>query len=291
MNLRDLQYLIALSDEKHFGKAADKCFVSQPALSMQIKKLENDLGIQLIERTNKSVLLTDVGELMVTHARQILQQVNEMRDIAKFNKDPLAGELTIGIIPTIAPYLLPHIFPKIIKHFPKLKIFLVEEQTAVLLQKLKEGKIDAAILALPITDMNFTETSIFTEEFLLAVPTTHPLAHKKLIHANDLKYTDLLLLEEGHCLREQALEFCAAHKAQEHHSFRATSLETLRHMVASGTGITLIPELACKPSAGIHYVPFANPKPSRQIGLIWRHTTAKKILLTELAGFIKKLMK
>lgn len=290
MNIRDLQYLVALADHRHFGKAAHACFVSQPALSMQIKKLEKYLGVQLLERTNKSVMLTSPGFILAERARQILTQTNELREIAKSTHDPLSGEIKIGIIPTLAPYLLPHIFPKLSTEFPKLACYLVEEQTERLLEKLKQGKLDTAILALPIHETAFIASPLFEEEFLLALTPAHILAKRKVIKLNDLQDTPLLLLEEGHCLRDQALDICNAANAKEFNNFRATSLETLRHMVATGIGVTLLPLLACKKNDGICYLPFSKPKPSRQIGMLWRATTAKTIALEEITTHIRKIM-
>lgn len=290
MNLRDLKYLVTLVDHGHFGKAADACFVSQPALSMQIKKLEETLGIALIERTNKTFLLTPTGQLIAEQARAILSQVDTMHDIAKLAKDPFSGELRLGVIPTLAPYLLPHIVPGFVKLFPKLTIFLIEQQTATLLQTMKQGKLDAAILALPIAEENIRCEALFDEEFMLAVPTSHALSKRKSIKSSDLEDNILLLLEDGHCLREQALAVCHYARASESKSFQATSLETLRHMVASGVGITLMPKLSCQTNEGITYVPFSTPKPSRTVGLIWRASSPKTPLLEKMAGQMKKLL-
>ncbi|EKD72964.1 MAG: LysR protein, partial [uncultured bacterium] len=244
MNTRDLKYLIALSDHHHFGKAAEACFISQPALSMQIKKLEETLGVKLLERTNKSVLLTDIGVTITERARQILNHVEEMRDVAKLAKDPYRGELKIGIIPTLSPYLLPLIIPSLAKKFPKIYFYLVEEKTAALIEKLKIGKLDVAILSLPVMESGFSSSLLFEEEFLLAVPSAHPLAKRKIIRQDDLDKQNVLLLEEGHCMREQTLALCHKMHAAETQDFRATSLETLRHMVAAGNGVTLMPKLA-----------------------------------------------
>jgi len=289
MNTRDLQYLVALSDHCHFGKAAEACFVSQPALSMQIKKLEESLGIKLLERTNKSVLLTDTGIAITERARQILNQVEEMRDLAKFAKDPYSRELKIGIIPTLAPYLLPLIIPSLSRKFPKVTLYLIEEQTAVLIEKLKAGKLDAAFLAHPVFEASFATSLLFEEEFLLAVPSTHPLAKRKAIKQNDLVNQNVLLLEEGHCMREQTLALCHKMNASETHNFRATSLETLRHMVAAGNGVTLMPKLAQKLRDGVSYIPFSSPKPVRSIGLYWRLSAAKNAVLEDMATQIKKI--
>ena len=290
MNIRDLKYLVALIDHRHFGKAAEACFVSQPALSMQIKKLEQHLGVQLLERTNKSVMLTAIGAELGEHARQVLGQVDNMRDIARQAVDPYCGELKLGIFPTLAPYLLPHIAPLLAKQFPRLSLYLLEEQTGSLLQKLTHGKIDAAILALPMTENGLQSLSLFTEDFLLAVPNRHALAKKKSIQQDDLAGEQLLLLEDGHCLREQALSFCYRLQAKEHQSFRATSLETLRHMVAAGVGMTLIPQLACKKNDGIVYIPFRGMAPKREIGIVWRNSSARQQLLHDIATQIKKVM-
>ena len=290
MNTRDLQYLVALSDFCHFGKAAEACFVSQPALSMQIKKLEESLGIKLLERSNKSVLLTDTGIAIAERARQILNQVEEMRDLAKLAKDPYSGELKLGIIPTLAPYLLPLIITPLAKKFPKISFYLIEEQTSVLIEKLKMGKLDAAFLAYPAIETSFATALLFEEEFLLAAPNTHPLAKRKSIKQNDLYNQNVLLLEEGHCMREQTLALCRKMHVAETQNFRATSLETLRHMVAAGNGVTLMPKLAQQLHDGVSYIPFSTPKPVRSIALYWRFSAAKKPLLEDISVQIKLLL-
>jgi len=290
MNIRDLKYLVAVADHCHFGNAAEACFVSQPALSMQIKKLEDTLGIQLIERTNKSVFLTEIGKLVTQHARDIICRVEIMRDIARQAKDPYSGELRLGVIPTLAPYLLPHIIPGLTRIFPNLKIYLHEEQTDHLITKLKHGKIDAALFGLPLIDEDFIALPLFEEELVLATPFNHALSKRQSIRHSDLKNKTLLLLEDGHCLRDQALSLCHIVNASADKSFQATSLETLRHMVASNAGITLMPKLACRANDGICYLPFASPKPTRILGMIWRPSTAKTILLENMVGQIRKLM-
>jgi LysR family transcriptional regulator, hydrogen peroxide-inducible genes activator len=290
MNIRDLQYLVALAEHQHFGKAAEACFVSQPALSIQIKKLEETLGIKLLERTKKSILFTDSGLVITQRARDILNKVDEMHEIAKLAKDPYSGELKLGIFPTLAPYLLPLIIPALSKRFPKLSFYLIEEQTALLIEKLKTGKLHAAFLAQPIVESSFTTSLLFEEEFMLAAHRLHPLAKLRTIKQLDLDNKNLLLLEEGHCMREQALALCHKLKANETQNFRATSLETLRHMVAAGVGITLMPKLACNASNSIAYVPFSMPKPVRSIGLTWRFSTAKSTLLEEISNQIRKIM-
>lgn len=286
MNIRDLKYLIAVADHNHFGKAAEACFVSQPALSMQIKKLEESLGVVLIERNNKRIFFTDIGKLIVQQARDILYRVETLQEIANQSKDPFCGELRLGIIPTLAPYLLPLIIPGLSTLFPKLTLYLIEETTSNLVTKLHEGALDAALLALPI-EGDFSVHPLFDEEFVLAIPKDHPLAKQKMAHISDLENKTLLLLEEGHCLRDQALAVCHRANASELKTFHATSLETLRHMVAAGAGITLIPKLACRANDGICYLPFSSPAPMRTIGLIWRESTAKKILLEHIVDYIK----
>jgi LysR family hydrogen peroxide-inducible transcriptional activator len=290
MNIRDLKYLVSVADHCHFGKAAEACFVSQPALSMQIKKLEDTLGVQLIERTSKKIFLTEIGKLVTQQARDILFRVEAMREIANLARDPFCGELHLGVIPTLAPYLLPYIIPGLSKIFPKLTIYLAEETTSNLLIKVSQGKLDGALLALPLVDEDFFALPLFEEEFVLAIPPNHPLAKRKIAKLSDLENKTLLLLEDGHCLRDQALTVCHRVNASESKSFRATSLETLRHMVASKAGITLMPKLACRSNDSVCYLPFNSPKPMRTIGMIWRPTTAKKILLESIVNQIRKLM-
>jgi LysR family hydrogen peroxide-inducible transcriptional activator len=290
MNLRDLKYLVALAEHRHFRKASEACFVSQPALSMQIKKLEEHLGVQLLERTNKSVLLTEIGVTLSARARTILVHADEMHKIAQSAKDPYSGELKLGIFPTLASYLLPHIMPKISAMFPKIAFYLIEEKTDILVESLKCGKLDAAILALPLSEPDFLPIPLFEEDFLLAVSPAHPFAKRKTIDPLNLKDQSLLLLDEGHCMRGQTLNVCANVRAIENKCFRATSLETLRHIVATGLGITLMPALAMKPKDIVSYIAFQMPKPVRTIGFCVRTTTAKKILFTELVMHIKKAL-
>lgn len=290
MNIRDLKYLVALAEQEHFGKAADACFVSQPALSMQIKKLEETLGVKLLERTNKSVLLTDSGTIIAKRARHILNEVEEIREIAKSAQDIFSGELKIGIFPTLAPYLLPIIIPKLSKKFPNISFYLIEEKTNTLIEQLKSGKLHAAFLASPIAETGLKHTALFNEEFLLAVSANHELSHHKMVKQQDLANKNLLLLDEGHCMREQALALCHRMKVAETQNFRATSLETLRNMVIANVGITLMPKLACHQNNAICYIPFNSPKPSRTIELFWRTTSAKQVALEAIAKEIQKIL-
>lgn len=288
MNIRDLKYLVAIADYNHFGMAADACFVSQPALSMQVKKLETALGVKLIERTTKYVLLTEIGKTITEKSREILANIESIKELAKQSKDPFSGEFHLGVVPTLAPYLLPHIIPYLTKLFPKLSIYLVEDQTANLLEKLKNGKLDGALLGIPHPNEAFFTIPLFEEEFMLALPANHALSKRKKICIKDLENKTLLLLEDGHCMRELALEVCDQAHAKERKGFRATSLETLRHMVASNAGITLIPKLAYKPNDGIHYIPFNTPKPIRTISMVGRFSCVKKVLLENISLQIRK---
>lgn len=288
MNIRDLKYLVALRDHLHFGKAAEACFVSQPTLSMQVKKLEEQLGVKLLERTNKSVSLTSVGMIISERARDILLQTDGIRDIAKALSDPYHGEITMGIIPTLAPYFLPYFMPRFIKKFPRAKLYLLEEKTDLLIEKLKQGKLDTIIIATDITSNNLHSAALFDEEFLLALPSDHALAKRKAIKLTELPSKNLLLLEEGHCLRDQALEICSHEKISDMKDFHATSLETIRYMVAEGLGATLIPKLACKNCKGVTYIPFTQPKPLRKIRMVWRASSCRSLLLNEIAQFIQQ---
>jgi LysR family hydrogen peroxide-inducible transcriptional activator len=285
MNLRDLKYLVAVAEHRHFGRAADACFVSQPTLSTQLKKLEEELGVTLIERTNRQVLLTAVGERVVAQAQRVLREANQLSHIAEEYADPFGGEFRLGIIPTVAPYLLPKILGPIRRNLPTLKIQLTEGQTAVISQLLREGDLDAVILALPMEEENVIERKLYREPFYLAVSRNHPLAQKKTVSVNNLDDEQVLLLEDGHCLRDQALAVCSSHNAVENTNFRASSLETLRQMVVADVGITLMPKLAvpAKPGAGIRYIPFEGEIPHRDIGLCWRKSSPREPLLEKLA--------
>ncbi|MDF2866652.1 MAG: DNA-binding transcriptional regulator OxyR [Gammaproteobacteria bacterium] len=288
MNLRDLTYLIKVAELRHFGKAAQACFVSQPTLSMQLKKLEEHLGVTLLERNNKRVMLTPIGEQLVQRARRVLQEVEELQRLAKNAQDPYAKTLRLGVIPTLAPYLLPKVMQPINQAFPKLILQLFEAQTTVLLQKLKSAELDAALLALPLEENNLESCELYQEPFYLAVSNNHPLAAKKQVDYDTLVGQSLLLLDDGHCLREQALDVCQLLGASEQQNFRATSLETLRQMVSVGSGITLMPKMAIrKGDKQIVYLPFTKPQPSRRIGIVWRTTSVDKNLLAELAAFMQ----
>lgn len=285
MNLRDLKYLVSVAKERNFIRAAKASFVSQPTLSMQIKKLEDELGVQIFERSQKSFLVTKIGKEILAKAEIILREAEEIKNIARNSKDPFSGELRIGGFPTLASYFFPKILGKISKKFPKLKLFLVEEKTEMLLQKLQEGEIDAAFIALPIEASDFQVEEIFSEPFLLAVPKNHILAKSKKIQAQNLKNQKLMLLEDGHCMRSQALEVCDIVGAFERQDFKASSLETLRQMVEIGVGITLMPKIAIKEDDKITYLEISNA-PKRTIGLVWRKSSAREVLMRELIKLI-----
>lgn len=279
LKLKDLKYLIAVADSGHFGQAAEKCFVSQPTLSAQLKKLEEYLGVQLIERAPRHVTLTPAGLAIATRARSIIACSEEIVEIAKAHRDPLAGRLRVAFLPTIGPYLLPQVAPKLRRALPRMEFMLYEYQTKSMLERLHANELDLGILALPVELDGLAARKLFDEAFVLAMPARHRLADKERVQVTDLKGETLLLLEEGHCLRDQALDVCARVNVREHQDFRGTSLETLRQMVASGAGLTLLPENASRgsyaPTRGVQLRPFAAPVPSRSIGAVWRKSSAR----------------
>ena len=293
MNLRDLRYLVALADTRHFSRAATRCHVSQPTLSAQIKKLEEQLGVALVERAPRNVSLTAPGAEVVERARRILIEVDAMTEVAKLARDPLSGKLKLGLIPTLGPYLLPLVTPRLRRELPRLKLHLYEYQTAELIRQLRDGEIDAAVLALSADLAGFEQRELFDEQFVVALPPGHRLTARTTLKAQDLDGETLLLLEDGHCLRDQALEICATLNAHEPQDFRATSLETLRQMVASGVGVTLLPELATRGPFGSPanpvIRPFARPQPSRRIGIIWRRSSARRAAIEAVADVIEKV--
>lgn len=293
MNLRDLRYLLALAEHRHFGRAAAASFVSQPTLSTQIRKLEAELDTPLFERAPRRVLLTPAGREIAERARRVIGEVEQIGVIARRSRDPEAGTLRLGIFPTLAPYLLPHVVPKLRARFPRLELLLAEEKTDQVLAQLREGRLDAGLLALPVEDPQLHVEALFTEPFVLAVPRGHALADAGAVDMADLQHQDLLLLEEGHCLRAQALAVCERAGAGERGGFRATSLETLRQMVSAGVGMTLLPALAVQPpvprSDDIRLLPFRGKAPSRDIALVWRRSSAMAALLDTVAVQLRGL--
>lgn len=293
MNLRDLSYFIALADHLHFGRAAAASFVSQPTLSTQIRKLEEELGVALVERAPRNVMLTPAGRDVAARARRIVADIDEMREAARRSQDPEAGKVTLGLFPTLGPYLLPHVVPSIRRRFPELELLLVEEKSDVLLERLQQGRLDAVLLALPVADDQLHVEFLFEEPFVLAVPDAHPLAGRAALSMSEIADERLLLLADGHCMRDQALDVCHLSGAGEKGGFQATSLETLRQMVAANVGVTLLPMLAVKPpvarSDSIDLVSFRDPPPSRRIAMVWRRSTAMAPFLQELAAVIRAL--
>lgn len=289
MNLRDLQYLVALAETRHFGRAAARCHVSQPTLSAQLRKLEDYLGVALIERRPRRVALTAAGEAVIERARRMLQDADDIRALARTSQDPLSGQLKVGLIPTLGPYLLPRLMPRVERALPRLSLLLHEYQTVPLVQRVTDGELDLAVLALPADTRNLQTRSLFAEAFLVAMPAKHRLAARRRLRTPDLAGESLLLLEEGHCLREHALEVCARTGTEEQ-EFRATSLETLRQMVASGAGITLLPRLAAEgpfaSARGVVTRPFAPPAPSRLIGVAWRRSSSRGAAIAALCQVI-----
>lgn len=290
MNLRELQYVIAVADSLHFGRAAEACHVSQPTLSMQLKKLEEELGVQLFERTNKQVMLTPIGRDIAARARRTLAEVEQMKAVASAARDPQAGTLSMGLFPTLAPYILPSLMPKLHAEFARLNVLLVEEKTPELVRRLEAGELDCALLAMPVASDTLRHISLFSEPFMLAVAADHPLASRSAVSLSQLRDTKMLLLEDGHCLRDQALEVCQMIGLGEANNFRATSLETLRHMVAASDAVTLMPKLAVQPDDKlVRYIPFKAPAPSRRIGLYWRATSARAPLFEAMAQMMARI--
>ncbi|WP_392398254.1 DNA-binding transcriptional regulator OxyR [Edwardsiella piscicida] len=293
MNIRDLEYLVALAEHRHFRRAADSCHVSQPTLSGQIRKLEDELGVMLLERTSRKVLFTQAGLLLVEQARTVLREVKVLKEMASQQGEAMSGPLHIGLIPTVGPYLLPQIVPMLHQAFPKLEMYLHEAQTAQLLAQLDSGKLDCAILALVKETEAFIEIPLFDQPMTLAVYSDHPWAEKERIAMPELAGEHLLMLEDGHCLRDQAMGFCFEAGADEDTHFRATSLETLRNMVAAGSGITLLPDLAVpsqRQRDGVCYLPCYKPEPKRTIALVYRPGSPLRARYEQLAEAIREHM-
>ena len=280
MTLTELKYIVAVAREKHFGRAAEACFVAQPTLSVAIKKLEDELGVAIFERGGTEISVTPVGAQIVTQAERVLEQTSFIRDIAKQNNDPLSGTLRIGVIYTIAPYLLPQLVPTLINNVPQMPLVLLENFTVKLIELLRAGELDAAIMALPFNQQGLMVQPVYDEPFMVALPRHHAWAQRKNINSEELKSETMLLLGAGHCFRDQVLEVCpemsrfstgASGIAK---TFEGSSLETIRHMVASGIGITVLPQ-ASVPTTNtsqvmLNYIPFEAPVPSRRVVIAWR---------------------
>jgi LysR family hydrogen peroxide-inducible transcriptional activator len=286
MTLTELKYIVAVAREKHFGHAAEACYVAQPTLSVAIKKLEDELGVILFERGGTEISVTPIGSQIVAQAERVLEQTAAIKEIAKQNKDPLAGPLRLGVIYTIGPYLLPPLVKRLISRVPQMPLILQENFTVRLLEALRQGELDAAIMALPLPDHGLQLQALYDEPFVVAMQRQHAWCQKAAISAADLKLETMLLLGNGHCFRDQVLEVCpemsrfASTGNGIQRTFEGSSLETIRHMVASGIGLTVLPAASVpdmNPAEGLlHYAPFEDPKPSRRVVIAWRKSFTRK---------------
>lgn len=308
MTLTELKYIVAVARERHFGRAAEACFVSQPTLSVAIRKLEEELSVQLFERGPTEVSVTPIGLQIVEQAQRVLEQSNEIKEIAKQGKDPLSGPLRLGVIYTIGPYLLPALVRRMIADAPRMPLLLQENYTVKLLELLRQGDLDAAILADPFPDHGLVNQALYEEPFIVAVPTGHEWARRRSVSSAELKGETMLLLGIGHCFRDHVLEVCpelsrySQSSAGIQKTFEGSSLETIRHMVASGIGITVLPTLARTENSAdnlLRYVPFESPPPFRRVSLVWRKSYSrpaaleairKAVLASDLPG-VRKLPK
>lgn len=291
VTLKQLRYFDALAREQHFGRAAEACSITQPALSMQITELEQQLGLVLVERTRSGVLLSDRGREIAAMAARILGSVNELIDYALHSNSLLAGSLRLGVIPSIAPYMLPPLLPLLREGYPNLELHIRETQTLPLVQELTEGKLDVVLLALPITQPDIETMALFDDRFLLALPKSKKLASRVRATKDLIEHERLLLLEEGHCLRDQALSYCSLQQSSTVNTFGVSSLSTIVEMVAAGYGITLLPEMCINVEArgrDIGITRFVDPQPSRSVGLAWRATSPRSEDFRELGRLIKQ---
>ena len=280
MTLTELKYIVAVAREKHFGRAAEACFVSQPTLSVAVKKLEDELDVKIFERGANEVSVTPLGEQIVRQAQQVIEQAAAIKEIAQRGKNPLAGPLRLGIIYTIGPYLLPELVRHAIEMSPQMPLMLQENFTVKLLDMLRTGELDCAIMAEPFPDTGLAMAPLYDEPFMVAVPKNHALAKRKQISSEELKQETMLLLGTGHCFRDHVLEVCpefarfSSDAEGIRKGFEGSSLETIKHMVASGMGVTVVPRLSVQaPSQPlVRYVPFAKPVPTRRVVLAWRRT-------------------
>lgn len=294
MTLQELKYLVALADHGHFGRAAEACFITQSTLSTQIKKLEDFLGVTLFDRSLKRVTPTPIGQEILQAARSIVEESERIRELAKHAQDPMARTIHLGVIPTLGPYYLPHALTLVHKKHPDLRLLLREEMTPQILEHLANGKLDAGLLALPVNDDSLRVEPLFYEPFLAALPAGHPLAKRDTLKVSDIINEKLLLLDEGHCLRDQALDVCGS-GSRGREEVRATSLETLRQMVAMGLGLTLLPALAVDAGPriskkAVEIRPFKSPPPGRTIALVWRRRAPFPETFEQLAQTLKNAL-
>ncbi|HEV7636463.1 MAG TPA: LysR substrate-binding domain-containing protein [Bradyrhizobium sp.] len=296
ITLRQLRYLSALAKHGHFGRAAEACSVTQPALSMQIRDLEQTLGVAVVERRPGDVMLTDVGREIARRGEDVLTASRDLVDFARHRSGLLTGRLTLGVIPSLAPYLLPRILPLLQSRFPELRLELRETQTRQLIDDIKSGALDAAMLALPLAEPDIDTIALFEDLFLLAVPASDPRQETARVAAEDIDQSRLILLEDGHCLRDQALAFCATagwgrSSAGGGTVFSASSLNTVIQMVAGGYGVTLIPQIAAdveRRDARVKFLRLENPQPGRSIGLVFRRTSPCKADFAALGEVVKE---
>lgn len=293
--LRQLEYAVAVADLRHFGRAAEACHVSQPGLSAQVLQLEDHLGVQIFERARRQVLLTPEGEEVIARARKVLEAADALVEIAREKRHPLEGPLRLGVIPTVAPYVLPAVLPEVRRAFPKLRLILREDQTHRLVEQIVEGRLDLLLLALPLHSPELEEVPLFDEPFVLAAPRGHALAKGNAVKEKDLAGEELLLLDEGHCLRDQALDVCGGAGAHESEAVRATSLNTLVQMVENGLGATLLPASAVpvelREGSQIVVRPFVEPQPQRTLGLAFRKSTGRRESFTRLGELLRGQVK
>ncbi len=291
LSLRDLTYLVAVADERHFGRAAEACFVSQPALSGQIQKIEKVLGRTVFERDRRRVLVTAVGEQLVRQARRVLREADRLGELAQIAQGVLTGPFRLGLIATLGPYLLPHLLRPLRRDYPSLELLLTEGLTAGLLEDLKGGRLDAIVLALPIEHRGLGVEPLFVEPFLLATPSSHPFATKDSVGVDDLRRADMVLLTEGHCLRDQALELCPSGR-EGRERLQTASLETLLHLIASDAGYSLVPSLAARKDPQLEgllsYRPLDGEAPGRVIAMVWREGSPRSADLEALATVIRE---
>ena len=279
ITIRQLRYLSALAEHRHFGCAADACAVTQPALSMQIRQLESQLGVELVERRPGEVLLTEIGAEVARRGAIILSAERDLVDLAQHHGRLLTGRLTLGVIPTIAPYLLPTLLPALLRRYPDLRVELRETQTKILLDELARGALDVVMLALPVLESDLEAMRLFDDPFLLAVPASDPHPETVPVSADDIDPRRLILLEEGHCLRDQAVAYCRNAQHAGAMGLGATSLATVMQMVANGYGVTLLPQVAVDVEVRdrrVKLLRFTSPQPGRTIGLAWRNTSSRK---------------
>ena len=290
--MKQLQYLVALADTRHFGRAAARCHITQSTLSAGIRDLEATLGMAVAERSNRRVLITRIGLQVAERGRQVLREAEEIMELASAARSPMTGEMRLGVIPTISPFLLPRVLPVLRERFPELTLYLREEQTAALLDRLEDGELDVALIALPYETGDLSINAFFEDEFLFACDRGHPLAHAAAVSPDELSEERLLLLEEGHCLRGHALDFCRTGDKRVRAQFEASSLQTLVQMVAAGVGVTLIPKLAADAhithGTGISLSRLTVPA-CRGIGLAWRRTSLRSADFQMLADTLREL--